>query len=159
MQSLLAGFVELDRHQSVCMRVGARDHGGGGWQERKEQGGKAPSHPSFRNSWREVADEIRYTYCKLISYDAKTSNPRCALFHPSLGDCNWRNSIFSLLALWSHKNWPPSIKMEQIENFLNKMGLRGCNWSSLNAPATENLLSHSLLKLGDFPFLTISPLG
>ena len=50
-------------------------------------------------------------------------------------------------------------KMEQIENFQNKMGLKGCKWSSLNAPGTENPLSHSFLELGKPPFLTISPLG
>ena len=39
---------------------------------------------------------------------------------------NWKNSLFSLLALWGNKNWPPSIKMKQIENCQNKIGLMGC---------------------------------
>ena len=56
-------------------------------------------------------------------------------------------SLFSLLALWGNKNWPPSIKVKQIENFQNKMGLKGCMWSSLNTPGTETPLSHSLLEL------------
>ena len=68
-------------------------------------------------------------------------------------------SLFSLAALWGNRNWPPSMKVRQIENELNKIGLNWCKRSSLNAPGTENPLSHSLLKLGDFPFLTISPLG
>ena len=32
--------------------------------------------------------------------------------------------LFSVLALWGNKNWPPSIKMKQIENSQNKMGLK-----------------------------------
>ena len=72
--------------------------------------------------------------------------------HPSL-------LLFSLLALWGNKNWPPSIKMKQIENCQNKMGLKGCKWPSLKAPSTEIPLTHSFLELDDFPFLTISPPG
>ena len=72
---------------------------------------------------------------------------------------NWEMAPSSLLALWDNKNWPPSIKMKQIENFQNKMGLKCCNWSSLNAPGTESPLSHPILELGNCPFLTISPLG
>ena len=69
---------------------------------------------------------------------------------------NWKIPPLSLLALWDNKKWPPSIKVKQIENCQNKMGLKGCKWSSLNAPGTENPLSHSLLELGDFPFLSIT---
>ena len=68
-------------------------------------------------------------------------------------------SLFSLLALWGNKNWPPSIKMKQIENCQNKMGLKGCKWSSLNAPSTKIPLSHSDLELENVPSLTISLLG
>ena len=35
----------------------------------------------------------------------------------------------------------------------------GCKWSSLNAPGTETPLSHSILKLDEFPFPIIGPLG
>ena len=35
----------------------------------------------------------------------------------------------------------------------------GCKWSSLNAPGTENPLSHPFLGLGEFPFPFIGPLG
>ena len=70
------------------------------------------------------------------------------------------NSIFPLLALWGNKNWPPSMKVKKLENFGNKSGLKGCKWSSLNAPGTENPLSHSLLELGESPFrILIAPNG
>ena len=72
---------------------------------------------------------------------------------------SWEISLFSLLALWGNKNWPPSIKVKQIEISQNKMGLKDCKWSSLNAPGTQNPLSHPFLELGKVPLLTISPLG
>ena len=68
-------------------------------------------------------------------------------------------SLFSLLVLWGNKNWPPSIKVKEIKNFPNKSGAKGCKWSSLKAPGTENPLSHPFLELAKLPFLTISPLG
>ena len=37
--------------------------------------------------------------------------------------------------------------------------LIGFKWSNLNAPGTENPLSHPFLKLGEFHFPTIGPLG
>ena len=46
------------------------------------------------------------------------------------------NSLFQLLALGGNKNWPPSMKVEKLENFQNKKGLMGCKWSSLNAQGT-----------------------
>ena len=64
----------------------------------------------------------------------------------------WRNSLFPLLALWGNKNWPPSMKVKKLEIFQNKRGLKGCKWSSLNAPGTENTQSHSLLGLEEYPF-------
>ena len=69
------------------------------------------------------------------------------------------NSPFPLLALWGNKNWPPSMKVKKMKNFQNKRGLKGCRWSSLNAPGTENPLSHPLLELEEFPFPIIGPLG
>ena len=33
----------------------------------------------------------------------------------------------------------PSMKVEKMENFQNKTVLKGCKWSSLNAPGTETL--------------------
>ena len=72
---------------------------------------------------------------------------------------NGKNSLFSLMALWGNKNWPSSKKVRPIENLQNKMGLKGCKWSSLNAPGTQTHLSHLLLELGDFPLSTIRRLG
>ena len=65
----------------------------------------------------------------------------------------------SKLTLWGNKNWPPSMKVKKVEKFQDKMGLRGCKWSSLNAPGTENPLSHPLFGLDEFPFPIIGPLG
>ena len=49
--------------------------------------------------------------------------------------------------------------MKQIENCLNKIGLKGCNWYRLNALGTQTSLSHPFLELGKLPSLIISPLG
>ena len=68
-------------------------------------------------------------------------------------------SLFSLLALWGNKKWSPSMKVQQMENSKNKMGIKGCKWSSLDAPGTHSPLSHPILEWGNLPFLTISPLG
>ena len=65
---------------------------------------------------------------------------------------SWKNSPFPLLALWGNKNGLPSKKVKKLENFQNKMGLKGCRWSSLNAPGTETPQSHPYWELGEFPF-------
>ena len=57
------------------------------------------------------------------------------------------------------ENWPPSIKMRDLENCQSKMGLKGCKWSSLNSQGTPIPLSHPFLELGELPLLIISPLG
>ena len=50
---------------------------------------------------------------------------------------SWENALISLLALWGNRNWPSSIKVRQMENCWNKMGLKGWKWSSLNTPGTQ----------------------
>ena len=65
---------------------------------------------------------------------------------------NMEDFLSSLLARWGNTNWPPSMKVKKLEIFQNKRGLKGCKWSSLNAPGTENPLSHSLLGLEEYPF-------
>ena len=72
---------------------------------------------------------------------------------------SWENSPFPLLVLWGNKNGLPSVKVKKWKKFQNKIGLKGCKWSSLKAPGTETPLSHPFLELGEFPFLIISPLG
>ena len=57
-----------------------------------------------------------------------------------IGSC--KNSPIPLLALWGNKNGLPSMKVKKLEKFQNKMGLRGCTWSSLNAQGTETPQSH-----------------
>merc|ERR1712115_478874 len=92
--------------------------------------------------------------CNLSSLDAPgTQNP---LSHPVL---ELGEFPFPLLALWGNKNWPPSMKVKMMEIFQNKRGLMGCKWPSLNAQGTENPLSHPILKLDEFPFPIIGPLG
>ena len=72
--------------------------------------------------------------------------------------CSWVNSLFPLIALWGNKNWPPSMKVKKMKIFRNKMGLKGCKWSSLNAPGPQTHLSHPILELGEFPFSIESPM-
>ena len=92
--------------------------------------------------------------CKWSSLDVPgTENP---LSHSLL---RLEEFSFPLLALRGNKNWPPSMKVKKMEISLNKRGLKGCKWSSLNAPGTENPLSHPLLKLDEFPLPIIGPLG
>ena len=81
-------------------------------------------------------------------------NPLCLI---QIG--GWENSSFPLLALWGNKNGLPSIKVKELEKFQNKMGLKGCKWSSFNTPGTETPQSHAYWELGEFPFSIISPLG
>ena len=66
---------------------------------------------------------------------------------------------FPLLALWGNKNWPLSMKVKKLENYQKVKGAKGCKWASLKAPGTESPLSHPVLKLEEFPFSIISPLG
>ena len=84
----------------------------------------------------------------------KAPNPLCLIQFWS-----YKNSLFSILALWGNKNWPPGMKVKKMVNFQNKRGLKGSRWSSLNAPSTGNPLSHPILKLHEFPFPIIGPLG
>ena len=70
-----------------------------------------------------------------------------------------RISLFSVLALWGNKNWTPSIKVKQIEISQNKMGLKGCKWSSMNAPGTRTPLSHPFLELDFSPFSLLALWG
>ena len=63
----------------------------------------------------------------------------------------WPSGVIRIgLPVWRWKSW---------ESSETKMGSKGCNWSSLNAPGTETPLSHPILKLDEFPFPIISPLG
>ena len=57
---------------------------------------------------------------------------------------SWENSLFSLLALWGNRNWPPSMKVKKLEILHQKNGLKGCKWSSLRGPGTETPLSYSI---------------
>ena len=84
--------------------------------------------------------------------------PSVCSFH-KLRTLSCENSRFSILALWGNKNGLPSMKVKELEKFLDKMGLKGCKWSSLNAPGTETPQSHPYWELGEFPFSIISPLG
>ena len=44
------------------------------------------------------------------------------------------------------------MKVRKFEIVQNKMGLKGCTWSSLNAPGTETHQNHLYWKLEEFPF-------
>ena len=43
------------------------------------------------------------------------------------------------------------MKVKKLEISRYIMGSKSCTWSSLNAPGTETPLSHSILRLDDFP--------
>ena len=58
-----------------------------------------------------------------------------------------------------NKNWLPSMKVKKFRKYQYKIGWMGCKWSGLNAPDTENPLSHSGLEFREFPFPIIGPLG
>ena len=51
------------------------------------------------------------------------------------------------------------MKVKKLEFDGNKSGLKGCKWSSLNAPGTKHPLSHQVLRLDEFPFPIIVSLG
>ena len=85
--------------------------------------------------------------------------PQALKTHSVIDFWGCENSHFPLLVLWGNKNWLPSMKVKNLENFRNKSGLNKCKWSSLNAPGTETPLSHPILKLAEIPFPIIGPLG
>ena len=65
---------------------------------------------------------------------------------------HWENFPLPLLALWGNKNWLSSMKVNKFENVQSETGLKGCKWSSLNAPGTETPQFHPIWKLQEFPF-------
>ena len=46
-------------------------------------------------------------------------------------------SHFPPSSLWCNKNWPPSMKVKNLQNFRNIIGANGCKWSNSNAPGTK----------------------
>ena len=65
-------------------------------------------------------------------------------------------SPFHNFELRGQKQWSPSMKVQQMENSQNKMGLKGFRWSSLNVQGTPTPLYHPFLELAKHPFVTIS---
>ena len=63
---------------------------------------------------------------------------------------SWMNTTFPLLTLRGNKNWLLSMKVKEVEHFLNKMGLMGCKWFSLNARSIKIYLSYHILELGEY---------
>ena len=63
-----------------------------------------------------------------------------------------------ILTLMGNNNWP-RMKAKKFGNFQNKSGSKGRKCSRLNDPGMQNHLSHSILKLCEFPSPIISPLG
>ena len=66
-------------------------------------------------------------------------------------ECPWHcNSSVSLelgefhflLFLGNKGKCAPHYESQELEEFQNKIGLKGCKWSNLNAPGTEALVSH-----------------
>ena len=60
---------------------------------------------------------------------------------------SWDKALFSLLALWGNKNWPPSMKVKKFETFRNKRGSTCCKWPNLNTPGTQTPQYHPIPEL------------
>ena len=43
------------------------------------------------------------------------------------------------------------MKVKELEKFKNKIGLKGCKWSSLDAPGTQTPLCHAYWEMGNSP--------
>ena len=73
----------------------------------------------------------------------------------------WENSIFQFQpsSLWGKKYLPLQHEGEKDEKLGNKIGLKGCKWSSLNArgPGTSSPEYHSSWENSIFQF-QLSPL-
>ena len=68
---------------------------------------------------------------------------------------NLEISPFLVLDLWANKSLSSSMKVKATENSYNKMSLKWCKWSSLNAPGTQTPLYHLVLKFAKWPFSII----
>ena len=53
----------------------------------------------------------------------------------------------------------PSMRVKSWKKFGNKIGSRGCKWSSLDTAGTLTHQSPSIFELGEYHFLIIGPLG
>ena len=71
------------------------------------------------------------------------------------GSC--KNFPFPIISLWGNKNWLPSMKVKKFENVESETGLKGCKWSSLDAPGTETPLS--LIHIGSWKNSPVSLLA
>ena len=101
-----------------------------------------------------LENKIGLTGCKWSSLNAPGTENSLSYPFLELGEFP-----FLILALWGNKNWPPSIKVKKFENYQNKSGSKGCQWSRRNVPGTQTPLSYPILKLGEFPFPIIGSLG
>ena len=64
-----------------------------------------------------------------------------------------------IIGLWGNKNGLPSMKVKKLENVQSETGLKGCKWSSLNAPGTQTPQSYPYWEREILPTPIISPLG
>ena len=73
----------------------------------------------------------------------------------------WERAILPtpIISPLGNKNWLPSMKVKKFENVQNKMGLKGCKWSSLKAPGTETPQSYPYWKREILPSPIISLWG
>ena len=54
------------------------------------------------------------------------------------------------------------MKVKKLMISINKMGSKGCTWSNLNSPGTENPLPYPISRLGlrsDLAYSFFSPIG
>ena len=60
--------------------------------------------------------------------------------------------LFPWLDLWGNKNWPPSMKVDELEIFKNKRALKWCKWSRFECPSHWKHSFSSNFKVGWNPF-------
>ena len=62
----------------------------------------------------------------------------------------WMNSLFSLLALWGNKNWPPSMKVKKVGKFPEQKGFKGMHIVQLECPRHRKPTVSSAFGSPDF---------
>ena len=73
-----------------------------------------------------------------------------------IGFWNWKNSLFSLLALWGNKNWPPSIRKDVTNGKLPEQnGLKGLQMVQFAYFKHLSFYVFSLLEVRRIPILIL----
>ena len=63
--------------------------------------------------------------------------------HPIPSASLWLGEFHILIFPGEKRKWALGHEIQELAKFQNKVGLKGCKWSSLNAPGTQSPLHHS----------------